>query len=800
MSSKISTFSPYNDGSVGSFLFDGTSDHITSPNSADFNFGSSDFTIEGWFYPLQTSTTFPTVISISNVNAASDSSIYINFGSVGMGFYVSDGTDWDYYIDNTSGAASIVNDNWYHAAWVRNGDALFTYINGVYNATTALSTNFTLASTSRDLFIGLQDGSSANYYSGFISDLRVVKGNAVYSGTSSFIPPTTALTNISGTGYSTVLLVQPGNNANLNRDTAAPEDRKVFAAISAGIGQEPQTVINEGTSITSSGADTATYNYQCAQCVPALPEGKWYFEVRDRFYYLNIGLMPADVRFTEGPLTGNGIGSRNNTLVFSYSGNLQLKREDGTADSSYVTTGVGASPGNPGTGDIFSIDYDTVTNTFGISKNGGTRYTHVIPTSDYVMLGKRIGMADGSSGGQGNLQLNFGQNPTFNGNITPSGGTNSDGSYPDADGIGGFRYAPPTGYKALRFVGPSRPSGLNKAALAPDKHFGTLLYEGTGADGYRIRGLNFKPDLVWLKSRSAAFSHFLFDSVRGKHKDLNPNGTDVEGDSSTYLQSFNDDGFTVGTGGGSVNQDGGDIVAWCWKAGEDSFINTDGTIDSECSVNQDAGFSIVSYVGNGTAGATVGHGLTKVPQMIIIKTRQTSNDWAVYHSGIGSNYRMDLNTSDAQLDQVSFMNDTAPTSTAFSLGTASSVNADNSTFIAYCWHSVEGYSKFGSYDGNGNADGPFIYLGFKPAWVMVKEVDNTGNWIMWDNKRNPSNETNLYLIADDSAAEVTAGNPKVDFLSNGFKIRGASGSTNTSSSTHIYMAFAETPSAFTNSR
>ena len=246
----------------------------------------------------------------------------------------------------------------------------------------------------------------------------------------------------------------------------------LFAAIAAGLGQEPQTVLNEGTQITSSGADTATYSYQSAMCVPSLPEGKWYFEVRDLFYYLDIGLMSG--RFNEGVGNTNYIANNNRgtSLRFApYTGKLRFTATGLSSNDDYQTLGIGATGTAPGTGDIFGIDYDTITNTFGVSKNGGTRYTDVVPTSDFVMLGKNIGMSDGTSSNQGNLQLNFGQNPTFNGNITPSGGTNSDGSYPDADGIGSFRYAPPTGYKALRFTGTTRPSGLNKPALNPEKYF-----------------------------------------------------------------------------------------------------------------------------------------------------------------------------------------------------------------------------------------------------------------------------------------------------------------------------------------
>lgn len=831
MASKISTFSPYNDKSVGSFLFDG--DNFITVAGTDFAMGSGAFTVEFWIYMDKLADNdYHQIIEFRDSGTggtADEFSILVEgtSGTAGRLYAIMNGSTQHFFGSNHI----IVDHTWNHVALVRSSTSsggVQMYLNGTPGTSTETNSN-TLAAPNT-LYIGRYHVNANYNLYGNLSDIRMVKGHAVY--TSNFTPPTTALTNISGTGYSTVFLAQPGNNANLNRDTAAPEDRKVFAAISAGIGQEPQTVINEGTSITSSGADTATYNYQSAQCVPALPEGKWYFEVRDLFYYLDIGLMPADVRFDEGVGSTNYIsyGDRGPSLRFApYSGKLRLTPAGGTSNDDYHTLGIETTGTAPGTGDIFGIDYDTVTNTFGVSKNGGTRYTHVIPTSDFVMLGKRIGMSDGSSSGQGNLQINFGQNPTFNGNITPSGGTNSDGSYPDADGIGGFRYAPPTGYKALRFVGPSRPAGLNKAALAPDKHFDTVLYSGTGAE-QRIGGLGFQPDLVWIKGRNQALNHVLFDSVRGKQFRFHPDLTNTEarypGSGDLHFNSFNSDGFTVDNNSG-INQSSPatNYVAWCWKAGEDSFINTDGTIDSECSVNQDAGFSIVSWVGS-ASDATIGHGLRSAPELFIVKNRADSSDWRVGQTIIsgktcadGNGYYLELNATKAVTNPGSTTTwgatPTNPTSSVFSVGSSNSHNGSNDSMIAYCWHSVEGYSKFGTYVGNGNADGPFVYLGFKPAWLMIKHVSGSvgatyTSWLMVDNKRDTYNPTTNILWANRSVSEgyrgdgtsaLTGNIGNIDFLSNGFKVRDTSSDElNDPSDVYIYMAFAETPSAFTNSR
>ena len=830
MASQISTFSPYNDESVGSFHFDGYNYIALKDDLTAFQPGTGAFTFEFWvFLNNIDSNDYHTFFDNRDTGTDSDAFFFGMHGSAsgpgspsGMAYFYTGTTDYRF------GSSQVLENNvWHHLALVRTSTGsggLQLYLDGVGGTAMTVSNDFTNTNNSEALF-GQHVGSTAYNLYGYMSDIRFVKGTAVYTG--NFTPPSGKLTTTGGTYQSTTnvntsitashttFLAQPGNNANLNRDTAAPEDRKVFAAISAGIGQEPQTVINEGTSITSTGADGTTYTYQSAMCVPALPEGKWYFELRDQnFSALNVALIPAEDRLNEGPGSGNNMGGFDDRLSFVAStGYLQLHPAGGTVDTTYWETGVGSSP-NPNTGAIFGIDYDTVTNTFGISKNGGTRYTRVVDTSDFVMLGKRIGMSDGSSYAEGNLQINFGQNPTFNGNITPSGGTNSDGSYPDADGIGGFRYAPPTGYKALRFVGPSRSDGLNNAALAPNKYFDTLLYVGNSTAGHRIRGLNFKPDLIWIKDRDYSSQHVLVDSVRGHNRELHPNLTNGEQSPTTAshvsaISAINDDGFTLNVNvnpTGSTNGNGSDLVAWCWKAGEDSFINTDGTIDSECSVNQDAGFSIVSYFGTNTT-STVGHGLSKTPDMVITKSRTATSltGWMTSHVGLqGSTYNVILNDTDVAWQPSTNGWVSNGNSKTFSLNNGTSdgnnVNQSGVTYIAYCWHSVEGYSKFGSYEGNNNADGTFVYLGFKPAWVLIKNIDNGTFWTLFDYKRSPFNLCQNTLNPNNSNVEETSGgNGTIDMLSNGFKCRNTDSGTN-ASYTYIYMAFAETPSAFTNSR
>ncbi len=334
----------------------------------------------------------------------------------------------------------------------------------------------------------------------------------------------------------------------------------------------------------------------------------------------------------------------------------------------------------------------------------------------------------------------------------------------------------------------------------PSLHFNTKLYVADQQDNRTITGVGFQPDFVWLKDRDQAVSHQLYDAVRGALKSLASNNANNEATETDTLKAFASDGFTLGTGWG--NQSTGDNYAsWNWKANGQGSSNTDGSIDTTyTSVNTTAGFSISKYVGNDTAGATVGHGLGAVPKMIIVKRISGSaQDWIVYHGANTSAPETDylqLNSTAATGDSSGVWNDTAPTSTVFSLGSASSVNGGGGadSFIAYCFAEKTGYSKFGSYVGNGNADGTFIYTGFKPAFVMLKGSSIAEAWWMFDNKRSESNVTNDGIIANGSNTEYSnSATFKIDMLSNGFKTRDSDGSTNGSGQTYIYAAFAAAP-------
>jgi hypothetical protein len=329
------------------------------------------------------------------------------------------------------------------------------------------------------------------------------------------------------------------------------------------------------------------------------------------------------------------------------------------------------------------------------------------------------------------------------------------------------------------------------------EYFNTKTYTGTGSSNSQT-DIGHQPDLVWVKSRSAGWDHEWYDAVRGVGKSLSSVTTSAESNSPQGVTAFDSDGFTVGTRSG-VNENNSTYASWNWKANGAGSANTDGSINSTVSANTTSGFSIVSYTGTG-ANATVGHGLGVTPKMIIVKNLIDAEPWIVYHAGIDAtapqDYHVRLNTTDARVDEAAIWNDTAPTSSIFSLGSSGAPNGSGDNHIAYCFAEKTGYSKFGSYVGNGNADGTFVYTGFKPAFVMTKEWEGASDWYINDTKRD-FNGNDASLLANTSGAEFTSSSLNVDMLSNGFKLRSANPSTNEVAG-YIYMAFAEAPLVGTN--
>ena len=335
----------------------------------------------------------------------------------------------------------------------------------------------------------------------------------------------------------------------------------------------------------------------------------------------------------------------------------------------------------------------------------------------------------------------------------------------------------------------------------PTAYFQTKIYTGNGTTDTSITGVGFQPDMSWFKGRTNTENHFLFDSIRGATVRLIPNGTSTDATAAQSMKSFDSDGFTLGSDA-DVNQNSINFVSWNWKAGGTASSNTDGSITSSVSANQDAGFSIVSWTGDNSGSSTVGHGLGKIPNLVIVKNRTDASNWGVKHSSMTSGHMAVLNSTDPSSDRNGSTNGglgnlTSSTTFGFIAGSAGTpeVNGSSDNMIAYCFTSIKGFSKFASYIPNGGgSDNTFIYLGFSPAFIMAKGSTFGSAWTMVDNRRSTHNVVNSQLFANSSGTEDNStSNLMCDFLSNGFKIRSNNGAMGSSGQTYIYMAFAENP-------
>jgi len=476
-------------------------------------------------------------------------------------------------------------------------------------------------------------------------------------------------------------------------------------------------------------------------------DGKWYCEV-------NIG-SKASTYWTVG--------------LFAYPATALpriLYRSDGAIylDGSNVATVSSFTQG-----DVIGMAYDGSTRSLTLYKNNTSlgSWTASSTTINYF-----FGCASDSSGSSANYTLNFGQS--------------------------GFTYTPPDGFLALSTANLPEPSISPANGDSPQDYFNTVLYTGNGALTRAITGVGFQADFTWAKRRNISGDHGLFDAVRGATQRLVSNSTAAE-DGSFGLSSFDADGYTTNATYDAYNSTGNTYAAWNWKASNATAVsNTAGSITSQVSANTTAGFSVVSW-SSSSYSDTIGHGLGVAPDMIIAKERSISRSWLVYHKSLGNNYYLNLDTTDAQKTPNSGRLQVSGTD-SFICGT------DGTAQIAYCFHDVEGYSKFGSYTGNGSTDGPFVYTGFRPAYIMAKVAVNQLNaadWQIWDTARETYNPEILYLHANTSAAESNSAPTyfSADLVSNGFKLRSANTyGMNQSGATYIYMAFAENPFKYANAR
>ena len=477
----------------------------------------------------------------------------------------------------------------------------------------------------------------------------------------------------------------------------------------------------------------------------------------------------------------------------------ESKYVNGTRSASWITSA--------SAGDILQLAIDGsnnkvwlgYNNTWGGSGNpsAGSNEAGTINTS--TALGYDIFIAC-TQNSVSTMTFNFGQDSTFGGEVTAGG--NADGN-----GFGDFKYAPPTGFLALCSGNLSVSDDIDPAQTDDDypaKNFNVVTYTGDASTSNPVTGLGFQPDMVWIKSRGTTnlYSNAIFDSSRGRAK-IVFSDSDRDEDTATSTQdlvSFDSDGFTVGTvynSGSNINND--PIVAWCWKAnGGTTASNGSGSITSTVQANTKSGFSIMTYTGNGSAGATIGHGLSAKPDLIFTKRRSSNQTWGVYHSALGATKYLALNSNAAAGTSTLFWNDTEPTDSLITFGTEGRVNQSSGTYVAYAWHNVEGYSKFGSYEGNADNDGTFVYTGFRPRMLWIKEADNADDWVVYDTARDTFNSGSSKVLRYETyVAEYDNASRAIDMLSNGFKIR-TSNNTINQSSTFVYGCFGDVPFKYNN--
>lgn len=503
-------------------------------------------------------------------------------------------------------------------------------------------------------------------------------------------------------------------------------------------------------------SDTST-SYSIMGCSIAVSSGKWYWELK-----CISGATPT--------ATGIMGSSVSNSSLNTYLANLStgyVYISNGYKGNNNVQVPYGDTITY---GDTIGVALDLDNGAIYFSKNGVWQNSGD-PTSGatatgaaYTGLSGEFVPAVSDHGGAGVTEgdINFGQRP--------------------------FKYTPPTGYKKLNTY------NLPDSSITDgSQYMNPVLWTGTGTTT-SFTGMGFSPDLVWLKRRDTTSSNFLVDSVRGASKALYANDTTAEVTRASAVTSFDSDGWSMGS---DFNTSGASYVTWGWRGSDSTAVsNTDGTITSTVSANPTSGFSVVTWTGNGVAGATIGHGLGTAPSVVITKGRSYAQNWAVYHSALGPTKWLQLNSTVAQLTETAIWNNTAPTSSVFTHGSSIAVNPNGGTNVSYCFAEVEGFSKFGSYTGNGSTDGPFVYTGFRPAFILEKNANSAFGWLLWDTSRSAYNMVTKYLVANTSGAEVDtlgASGPNIDILSNGFKVRDPNSGWNQNGSTHIYMAFAENP-------
>jgi hypothetical protein len=770
----------------GSANFNGTTSKLTTSATSDFLFGTGDFTVEGWFN-LAVTRDYPFILEIG-AHAAADSIAFM-VNSTGYGTCLYSGAFYG------SGAFVQLN-QWSHIAWVRRSGTLYIYINGTLSSTAAFTNNLT--GTTNGVVIGTtHSGSSIYFFEGHIQDLRVYKGLGKYSSNFSVVTPsngfhlpfsdnatTAALgTDTSGNG-NTWTVNNFSVTAGVNNDSTT--DTPTSYGTDTGVGGEVRGNYCTGNPLAIGGGTLSNGNLDYVRVSDpsgntigkvmttfATNSGKWYFEFT---------IATASTSSAAIGVTSNIQGSIANVGGTNYVG-IGAYEYVWRAMGSTINNGNFASYGTAASnGDVIACAFDVDAGKIWFGKNG-TWFNSSSPSagtspafSGFTGTVMPIfGLGTASAGFDGNGSINFGQRA--------------------------FAYTAPSGFKAL--VDTNLPAPV---VAKPNTVMDVKLYTGNGGT-QSITGLNFNPDFVWLKSRSSgSYSHNLYDAVRGATKILYSDSTSSENTDANGLTAFNSDGFSLGSTA-ATNASSTTYVGWAWDAGTSTVTNTAGSITSQVRANPSAGFSVCTFTGNSTGGATVGHGLGVTPQFILVKSRSNSYNWCVYakaaNSGNGQNGGFYLNRTDAWTSDSGFWNNTAANSTTFTLGAGFAVNDSGATYVAYAFAPVAGYSSFGSYVGS--SDNPFVYLGFRPKWIMIKCTSTDNGYTFWDINdatRSPYNTLSNTLCANLSDAEDSAniGNPYIDFLSNGFKLRTGGSAKNISGQTYVYSAFSESPFQYARAR
>ena len=690
--------------------------------------------------------------------------------------------------------------SWYHVVLSMNSGSATVYVNNVTHLSSV--SGFSLSTSTNYLKVGWLLGDPGQFnLDGYLAETQLIDGSALTPSSFGFTDSQTGMwmpKRYEGSyGTSGFRLDYSDNSSTsaLGIDKSPNGNDFTVNNFSVSAGEGDDSVIDTPTKKfpTLNSLDKAStitlksgnlqintvsnQNYDGVRATFGTKTGKYYWEIKfpTTGYLSAIGIARADGRIKTGTEPDYrivlGLGSWYNT--YNSGGVATYVNTTPSSDYPSVATWSGAS--NYSNNDVYMIAVDFDNGKMWWGKNNSWF--------------NNSGTANPATGTDPRITFTTG-NEWF-----PYSQEGDSSTVPQAYNFGqqGFAYTPPSGFLALSSE--NLPSNV-PSIIRPQRHFDTLLYTATG-NAMTVTGLEFKPDFIWQKRRDATSGshfHYLFNSVVGGRYGLQSNTNGAEFDTSDASNIvFKDGGFDMAaSSGGQGNAASGTYVAWCWKAGGAAVANSDGATASQVSVNTEAGFSIVTYTGTGSS-TTIGHGLGKKPEMIFMKSRSATGDWAVLDkSNSTAEYTFYLNDNNAygSSSGYTFYADTPPTSSVWTVNSASATNASGVTYVAYCWTSIPGYSKIGKYSGNSLSDGAYVHLGFRPAWVLFKRNDYGGNWFIVDNKRDVDNECTRDLYPNNGNAETNNTN-FVDFLSDGFKLRTTGTAVN--AGTIVYMAFAEQP-------